>query len=97
MVLEQHGDEIALVLTDVVMPDKGGTALLRALRERGLAVKMVMLSGHPLEKELESLHEQGVIDWLPKPPSLEQLSETVARGLGDAHSSETARHVHDRR
>jgi nitrogen-specific signal transduction histidine kinase/ActR/RegA family two-component response regulator len=81
-VLEEHGEEIALVLSDVVMPGMGGIALLHALKERGLAVQVVMLTGHPLESELEDLRAQGMIDWLPKPPGLEQLAKMVARALG---------------
>jgi CheY-like chemotaxis protein len=40
-----------------------------------------MLTAHPLEDDLEDLRRQGVADWLPKPPSLEQLAEMVARVL----------------
>jgi DNA-binding NtrC family response regulator len=70
------------VLSDVVMPKMSGTALLHALRERGLAVQVVMLSGHPVEEEMEELREKGMVDWLPKPPELDQLAEAVARALG---------------
>jgi two-component system cell cycle sensor histidine kinase/response regulator CckA len=87
-IIERHDDEagresdrIALVLSDVVMPGMGGIALLRSLRQKGLAMRVVMLTGHPLEEELESLRAQGMIDWLLKPPSLEQLAEVVARAL----------------
>ena len=34
-----------------------------------------------LEKELEELQAQGISDWLPKPPSLEQLAQVLARAL----------------
>jgi two-component system cell cycle sensor histidine kinase/response regulator CckA len=81
--LEQRGDEIALVLSDVVMPEMGGVALLHALRERGLEVGMVLMTGHSLERKMESLRAQGMIDWLPKPPDLEQLAKVVARALGN--------------
>jgi len=80
--LEQYGDDIALLLSDVVMPGMGGMALLHALKEKGLRVPVVMLTGHLLEKELEDLRAQDIIDWLPKPPKLEQLAEVVARALG---------------
>jgi CheY-like chemotaxis protein len=40
-----------------------------------------MITGHPLEKELEDLRAQGMSDWLLKPPSLERLAEVVARAL----------------
>jgi PAS domain S-box-containing protein len=88
-ILEQAGDDpsidpvqrIALVVTDVVMPEMGGRALLYALREKGLMVPVVMLTGHPLEEELEGLRSQGLSAWLPKPPSVEQLAQAVARAL----------------
>jgi two-component system cell cycle sensor histidine kinase/response regulator CckA len=79
--LEQRGDEIEMLLSDVVMPEMGGIALLRTLRERGLTLPVVLLTGHPLERELEGLREQGEIDWLPKPCSLERLAEVVNRML----------------
>jgi len=80
-VVEQHGG-IALVLSDAVMPEMGGIALLRALKQRDPAVKVVMLTGHWLEKEMENLRGEGLVDWLPKPPTLERLAEVVGRALG---------------
>jgi signal transduction histidine kinase len=80
--LEQHGDDVDLLLSDVVMPGMGGVALLHALRESGLTVKVVMITGHLLEKELDDLRAQGMIDWLYKPPELDDLAEVVARVLG---------------
>ncbi len=78
---EVSSPEIVLVLSDVVMPGMGGVALFHTLRQRNLAVKVVLLTGHPLVKDMERLRTQGLSDWLPKPPSLEQLAEVVARAL----------------
>jgi CheY-like chemotaxis protein len=50
-------------------------------QQSGLAMPVVMLTGHVLEKELEDLRAQGMVAWLFKPPSLEQLAEVVARAL----------------
>ncbi|HNT74027.1 MAG TPA: response regulator [Anaerolineae bacterium] len=77
----QHRDEIALVLSDMIMPEMGGRALLHTLRAQGETVKMVILTGHPLQEELETLRADGLNDWLLKPPSLERLSEVVAQVL----------------
>ena len=41
------------------------------------------MTGHPLVKDMESLRTQGLSDWLPKPPHLEQLAQVVARVLGE--------------
>ncbi len=89
-ILEQYADqppadpeqEIALVLSDMVMPRMGGRALFHALKERNLGTKIVLLTGHPLdEKELEGLRSQGLRGWLLKPLSIEQLSQVVAEAL----------------
>ncbi len=83
--LEQRGDDIKLVLSDVVMPELGGIALLHHIQEHGLALRMVLLTGHPIKKELENLRSQNgnslLVDWMLKPPSLEQLAQVVARAL----------------
>ncbi len=72
---------ITLVLSDLVMPVMGGQALFHTLRQQDSAVKMVMLTGHPMTRELEELRAQGLNGWLLKPPSIEQLAEVVARAL----------------
>ena len=73
--------DIALVLSDMVMPEMGGRALFQALKELDPTVKVVMVSGHPLEEEMEDLRAQGMVDWLPKPPRLERLAEIMAQAL----------------
>ena len=42
-----HTGWIALALTDVVMPRMGGMALLQALRDKGMGMGVVMISGRP--------------------------------------------------
>jgi len=72
---------IALVLSDLVMPEMGGQALFHAMRQRGLTLPVVMLSGHPMENELKDLQGQGMAGWMLKPPNMEQLSQLLARAL----------------
>jgi CheY-like chemotaxis protein len=73
--------EVALILSDVVMPKMGGRALLYALKERKIAAPVILLTGHPLENELETLSEVGLSNWLSKPPSLTELAEAVNQAL----------------
>ncbi|MCK4471085.1 MAG: response regulator, partial [Anaerolineae bacterium] len=73
--------EVSLVLSDVVMPGMGGVTLFHALRQRSLAMKVVLMTGHPSEEEMESLRTQGLSDWLPKPSNLEQLAQVLTRVL----------------
>ncbi|MEA3397524.1 MAG: ATP-binding protein, partial [Chloroflexota bacterium] len=79
--LEGHADEIALVLTDVVMPEMGGQALFQTVKQRGLTLPVVMLTGHPMEDELENLKAQGLAGWMFKPPDMAQLAELLAQVL----------------
>jgi two-component system cell cycle sensor histidine kinase/response regulator CckA len=81
-IFEQHADAIDLVLSDVVMPEMGGKALLYALQERNPAVRVVLLTGHPLdEQEFENLHTLGLRRCILKPLSLEQLARVVTEAL----------------
>jgi two-component system cell cycle sensor histidine kinase/response regulator CckA len=84
-VFEQHIGAIDLVLSDVVMPEMGGKALLYALQARDPSVCVVLLTGHPLdERELEDLRALGLRSWALKPLSLEQLARVVAEALSPA-------------
>jgi nitrogen-specific signal transduction histidine kinase/ActR/RegA family two-component response regulator len=80
-VLEQQYEDITLVLSDVVMPDMGGIALLRALRARVLDIGVILMTGHSFERELKDLWNLGMVAWLPKPISLARLAEVVDHAL----------------
>lgn len=85
-IFQQRGDEIDLVLADLVMPVMGGQALFHALMRLDPAVKVLAMTGHPLEDEIESLRAEGLIDCLPKPLGLDRLAQAVDRAL--RHESE---------
>lgn len=75
--LALHGNEINLVLSDAIMPEMGGIALFHALRERGLDIPFVIITGHAMEKDIENLRALGLRGWLTKPPNLSQLAEML--------------------
>ena len=77
--MEAHGDAVDLVLSDVVMPEMGGRALLHALRADYPSLPVLLLTGHPMREEMESILEEGLSAWLPKPPN----PVTLARALRD--------------
>ena len=79
-VLAQHR-EIALIMSDLVMPEMGGRALLQEVKQRGVTAPVVILSGHPLDDELASLQALGLAGWLLKPPDPEQLARLLAQAL----------------
>ena len=80
-VLEKGADGIALVLTDLIMPQMSGDALLANMRARGLPTPVVILSGHPLESELDALKQHGLAGWLLKPPNIQDLAQVLAQAI----------------
>ena len=80
-ILDSTPESIALVLTDAVMPVMGGIGLLKEIRQRGLDIPVVLVTGHPLQDELEGLRRLGMTAWLAKPVSVVQLANTLALAL----------------
>jgi CheY-like chemotaxis protein len=77
----EHRAEIALVLSDLVMPDIGGVDLCNLLKAQDPHIKVVMMSGYPLVEQGDELWAQGVVDWIQKPVSFHDLSQIVSRAL----------------
>src|SRR5439155_1273297 len=72
----RHGDEIALVLTDLVLPGVGGAHLCSALARQGRA-PVIALSGYPIDAEDSRL--AGVAHRLQKPVGIERLAQVIHR------------------
>lgn len=72
---------IALVLSDLVMPDIGGQVLLQTMRQRGLTIPFLILSGHPRNVKQQSPQMEAVTGWLLKPIGAKELAMAVARAL----------------
>jgi signal transduction histidine kinase len=70
-------EEVDVVLTDVVMPEMGGKALLDRLRAAEPALKVIAMTGHVVEKDVEKLQGAGFEAALPKPFSVEELERAV--------------------
>jgi len=78
-ILQDQTRGISLILSDVIMPEMSGLALLHEIVDRGIGIPVVLLSGHSLGKEIDLWRERGLVELLAKPPTLEQISETVKR------------------
>ena len=80
-IYEQHQEEVALVLTDMVMPRLGGRDLIEILKARNPDLRTVVMSGYPLEEEGRDFLVQGSVEWIGKPVSVAQLARVVDRVL----------------
>jgi two-component system cell cycle sensor histidine kinase/response regulator CckA len=79
--LVEEGGKIDLVLSDVVMPVMDGPTLLKELRKRGIATKVVFISGYAEDAFARNLEGQSDFAFLPKPFSLKQLAEAVKEAM----------------
>jgi signal transduction histidine kinase/CheY-like chemotaxis protein len=73
----QQSVNIDLVISDVVMPEMGGVALYHQLRERWPQVKMLFITGHPLQEENQALLEESRVSWLQKPFSVADFGHAI--------------------
>lgn len=80
-------DEIRLLLTDVMMPQMGGAALIRALRMLNPTLRVIATSGLEPEGKRDELAELGITEILPKPCGPKALLEAIARGLAEEHAN----------
>ncbi|MCA9972643.1 MAG: PAS domain S-box protein, partial [Anaerolineales bacterium] len=69
--------DIALVVTDMVMPKMGGVQLHAQLQALDPAVKVIVITGYPLEEDSQALLSQGIVAWIQKPFSLHRLAAEI--------------------
>lgn len=73
--------EPGCVVTDVRMPDMSGIELVRKLKERGVPLPVIIITGHAdVPLAIEAM-KAGVIDFLEKPFDDDTLIASVERAL----------------
>ena len=77
----RHRQKIDLVLSDMVMPEMGGVELYQQLVAQEPDVRLVVMTGYPLEDEGRSLLEQGIVDWIGKPFSPDAIARKLRKVL----------------
>jgi CheY-like chemotaxis protein len=82
-IYKQMGTIITMVVTDLVMPEMGGVALYHALQEQHPGVKVLFITGHPLEENSHALLEKGNVHWLQKPFSAKDFGVAMQALLAE--------------
>jgi DNA-binding NtrC family response regulator len=78
--LLQH-ERFDIVFSDVVMPGKDGLAMLAELRDLGVAIPVIMISGQATVDMAVRATRLGAADFLEKPVSADKLLLTVENAL----------------
>ncbi|MEA2944533.1 MAG: two-component system, cell cycle sensor histidine kinase and response regulator CckA, partial [Bradyrhizobium sp.] len=80
--LEQKNGAVDLVVSDVVMPEMDGPALLKAMRARNPDLKIIFVSGYAEDAFDKSvLRDDEQFAFLPKPFALSALVEKVKQTM----------------
>jgi two-component system cell cycle sensor histidine kinase/response regulator CckA len=72
---------IALVVTDLVMPEMGGQALVQALKKIDPRVKILAITGYAMANDVEKLKQVGILRLIQKPLEVDALAEAIHQAL----------------
>ena len=72
-----------LITLDIRMPRMDGMSVLRALRERGPNVPVLVLTGLASDEEIESAKDLGVQAFIRKPFAVSELRDEVLKAFGE--------------
>ena len=81
-ILDDEEDRIDLMISDVVMPEMDGPALLTKVRERLPDLKVIFVSGYAEESVRQDIADDQSVEFLPKPYTLDQINSKVKEVLG---------------
>ncbi|WP_157016346.1 sigma-54-dependent transcriptional regulator [Mesorhizobium xinjiangense] len=76
-----RGGDVSLVVLDLVMPDIGGLNVLETMRERGIAVPVVVQTSQGGIDTVVAAMRAGAFDFVVKPVSPDKLNAVVAGAL----------------
>jgi len=81
---DELGPQIDLIISDMVMPVMDGAKLYRELRLRSDEIRMIVVTGYPLDRGGKEMLDQGVVAYIQKPLRV----DVVARAVRDALESD---------
>jgi CheY-like chemotaxis protein len=83
----EHGNEIDLILIDMMMASMDGLATMQTLQRMNPDVKMIAMSGLVTENLVSSMMKAGAQAFLPKPFTTQELLVTLNQVLHVDHAS----------
>ena len=73
--------EIAMVITDLVMPEMGGETLLHELKRLAPSCKVLAITGYTTQVSVQTLKSAGFFDVVHKPLDADTLARVIFRAL----------------
>jgi DNA-binding NtrC family response regulator len=91
-----NADTFSLILLDLKMPVHDGIYLMKTLKDRGVDVPVVVMTGYSTVETMREADEMGASRFLPKPFTPDELIDTVRRVLKKERINETDQSTGDR-
>ena len=82
-----RGVAVDVVISDVMMPEMGGKAVVDAIRQRHRSVRLLLISGYNYDTALRGMAQRGDISFVEKPFTAEQLLQKLREVLGHPDGS----------
>lgn len=78
----QRGEDVDLVICDMMMPRMNGRDCFKALKEINPDVRLVVSTGFASDEDLNEMHRMGAAGQIIKPYTFSQLSSVIQKVLG---------------
>lgn len=76
-----NADTFSLILLDLKMPVHDGIYLMKTLKDKGVDVPVVVMTGYSTVETMREADEMGASRFLPKPFTPDELIDTVRQVL----------------
>ncbi|HBR54705.1 MAG TPA: sigma-54-dependent Fis family transcriptional regulator [Flavobacteriaceae bacterium] len=86
-VLILRDTKIDLLITDLKMPEIDGTELIKFVSEHYPALPKLVITGFPSVQDSLAAIKSGVVDYLTKPFTKEELNNAIEKSLGSTNNS----------
>ena len=83
--------QVDLVVLDMLMPEMDGVETLRCIREIRPEQKVVILSAYAEPEKVDAVKKLGVLAYLKKPLSLQNMATTLRKALEGVRCDDLAR------
>ena len=87
-VYRQRHPEIDLVILDMIMPGLSGREAFRAMKQINSDLKAILSTGFTRNGAVEATMEEGILGFIQKPYTLDQLSRAISEVFPPDESAE---------
>ncbi len=88
-------EQVHLALVDLTMPDRSGLEVLRTLRQRMPAIRVLLMTAYASAETAVEAMKQGALDYLIKPVALDELKLHLRRAVAELSLEEENRVLRD--